>query len=587
MPVSQWTPQQALADFPVETFLADFNNHTTNVLPVRFDPFPDRISGEHPESQQPVQACSIFPSRRESPPNIFGYAGIPQYQPEHIQGSYNVFGLRDDICFDRVGRLAPYSDSGNKKSHSPVNTSSSQDENAWQGRGSHIEWSSVDWSQAQKACYDANQYRFESVNTSKYQSRIEEVDAQTSIQRSAIVLRAWVGLDYTPDIIMNVRAMISELAISSGGEFDIHFLVQVKNDTLRFWEAEELYETIRRESVPKEFQGLVTLWSERQMSLIYPGPFLDNVENPSGLPTYNVLRSTYMPLQHFASMHPEYSYFWNWEVDIRYIGHYHEFFDKTRRWARSQPRKGLWERNAKYYIEARHGEWPQYVKTVRRENEDEGNEPIWGPAGGELEHHQVRIPQDVGDDWGVGEEADLITLSPIFDVEGSGWSLEKDVTGYNKSLPLPPRRAYIIASSRLSRKLLNVMHEENLQLKHNMWTEMWPSSIALHYGLKAVFAPHPVYFDRDWPLDAFAKTFNGGKHGSSGGNWSSSFVKAFEHNYRGSSWYYNSKFAGNLWRCWLGRSSADSDSACEDKDTREQRLGRMCLRSMLLHPIKY
>src|SRR5690349_19942280 len=35
--------------------------------------------------------------------------------------------------------------------------------------------------------------------------------------------------------------------------------------------------------------------------------------------------------------------------------------------------------------------------------------------------------------WGVGEEADLIILSPIIDPDGTSWKLADDITGYNET----------------------------------------------------------------------------------------------------------------------------------------------------------
>ena len=46
---------------------------------------------------------------------------------------------------------------------------------------------------------------------------------------------------------------------------------------------------------------------------------------------------------------------------------------------------------------------------------------------------------------------------------------------------------------------------------------MWPATTALHHGYKAVFAPHPQYVDREWPVDFFAQTVNAGRNGESGG----------------------------------------------------------------------
>lgn len=389
---------------------------------------------------------------------------------------------------------------------------------------------------------------------------------------------------------MNLRALLNELTLNSGAEYDVHLLVHVKDNNAPFWESEPLYERIRVENVPEEFQGLVTLWSGRQMEMVYPGPFCNDTNIPQQ-PIHHVYRSAHMPLQHFTIQHPEYQFFWNWEMDIRYTGHYYKLCQQLGQWAKDQPRKGLWERNAKYYILAIHKDWKGFSKTVQEENRNGGNHAIWGPVSFPrskpiLEQHTVAAPHDRDngeqDAWGVGEDADLILLSPIFDPEDSRWFWEKDVTGYDRELPIPPRRAAVNTSGRLSQRLLRVMHEEMLQLQHTMWTEMWPATIALHYGLKAVYAPHPVYFDRKWPLDAFDSAFNGGKYGSSGGNASSAFGPR-EDQHLGSTWYFHAKFAGTLWRRWMGFA----EDGAGGREREEKGSGRMCPRLVLLHPIKY
>ena len=123
------------------------------------------------------------------------------------------------------------------------------------------------------------------------------------------------------------------------------------------------------------------------------------------------------------------------------------------------------------------------------------------------------------------------------------------------------------------------MHAENALHGHAMCSEMWPPSVALQHGLKAVFAPHPLFVDRAWPLKYLERTFNGGPRGSAGGR-GSVFGKG-EHNFQGTSWYYNAQFASKLWKRWVGM---EVDGAGGEGFENVQ--GRMCLRSMLLHPIK-
>lgn len=518
-----------------------------------------------------------------------------------MMGSYQELGLKDDICLDRFGRLGPYgfgyeTDKGGLGIGTDVESEGKQ--HVWKAMGGQRDWRGVDWREAQDRCVARNSARF----TRDALSETDRGGGRRLIPRTAVVLRTWTGFEYHPHVFLFIRAMISELALKSGGEYTVHLLVHVKDNDLPIWASEAVYQEVLRRNVPEEFRGLATLWSERQMEPIYPGPFEDNIENSDGGPIHGVYRSGHMTLQHFAMQHPEYDFFWHWEMDVRYTGHYYELFERLREWARRQPRKNLWERNERYYVPAYHGSWKQFSQLVERETRENGEKPIWGPvtvnssgilgpqnfvtSAPELfgaEKESVTQPNSAEDaSWGVGEEADLITLNPLFDPNGTRWRFEKDVTGYNRSYPIPPRRTAIMTATRLSRRLLVAMHEANAHERRNMFVEMWPSSVALHHGLKAVYAPHPIYMDRKWPVDVLAKTFNGAKGGTTGGNASSVFGGE-EHNHQGTSFYYNSAFAPALWRRWLGFIE-NKEGGFEEESKGG---GRMCLRSVLLHPVKH
>ncbi len=135
-------------------------------------------------------------------------------------------------------------------------------------------------------------------------------------------------------------------------------------------------------------------------------------------------------------------------------------------------------------------------------------------------------------------------------------------------------------------------------MRHAMFSEMFPATMALHHGLKAVYAPHPVYLDREWDLDIVDLSFNSGRDASTSGH-GSPFDYENEHNHKGSSWYFNSEFSGLLWRRWLGYAQMDGRGADggrggqgtlrggKAEEERQDGTGRMCLRSMLVHPIKW
>jgi hypothetical protein len=124
--------------------------------------------------------------------------------------------------------------------------------------------------------------------------------------------------------------------------------------------------------------------------------------------------------------------------------------------------------------------------------------------------------------------------------------------------------------------MIDAMHDETYQLKHSAFPEMWPPTVALHQGLKAVYIPHPIYFDRQWPLDVLDNTFNYPETAvNSPFGWG-------EHNLLGSSFYYNAVFSGKLWRRWWGEVEDHEGGIRHETEGS----GRMCLRSTLHHPIK-
>lgn len=236
-------------------------------------------------------------------------------------------------------------------------------------------------------------------------------------------------------------------------------------------------------------------------------------------------------------------------------------------------------------------------------------------------------------------------MNPLFDPSHTTWLLRDDHPGYPTGIP---RRASIITATRLSRRLLAAMHAENAAGRA-MFSEMFPGSVAFAQGgLKAVFAPHPVYVDRKWPVPFLTKTFldhddgkqqqrqqsasaaasggvvagnmsgddnnsnaaegTGGAGGAGGAGvgggkgwmmfpptWSSAraLVKAApgrvwgerENSFYGSSWYYNAGFPGKLYRRWLGIETWDGGEGLSVAE-RERVRGRMCLPAMLVHPVK-
>lgn len=596
-----------------------------------------------------VHECFLDPESTISVPDLRYYEGRPAGFPDNVMGSYELIGLPEDICFERYGRFGPYG-FGYSVKYGGTGTGEHGDkagsESVWENTKSakEVDYRKVNWGEAQKRCRKANAARFDPkvhvaehpITFSTIPDIVQKRDGITPsnssaipkkyLPRTAVVIRTWDEFEYKEEDILHLRAMISELSLGSGGEYDVHLLVQVKDEAkYPVWADAETYEAHLNESVPEEFRGIATFWSETQMLMLYQGIF-DTFARGPGLPAHGPYRGLQMAMQYFAQKHPEYDYFWHWEIDIRYTSHYYNLFSQIDSWTAKQPRKGLWERNSRFYIPSVHGSWEDFKQMVRVQTEmgtespdtmwnginraktnipkPKGDKPIWGPERPQesedwYETENDPIPPTSYEKdkyvWGVGEAADLITFNPLFDPEGTTWLLAKDITGYNSSA-LPPRRAAIVTSSRMSRKLLQTMHRETVFKKHHAFSEMWAPTTALHHGYKAVYVPHPMFVDRAWPTAYLSGVMNAGRNGASGGARTSVFGER-EHNLLGMTWYYNAGFAPNLWKRWFGlkingdggeefETTIDEGKDGKDVNGMKGGEGRMCLPPMLIHPVK-
>ncbi|KAF7546746.1 hypothetical protein G7046_g9215 [Stylonectria norvegica] len=507
-------------------------SETKRALPASLDwsKYPGR------NEEKDMQECFLDAAGTVRIPHLRYYNGRPKGFPENVIGSYDLLNLPEDICFERFGRYGPYGFGYSARSGGLGTGEHGESEGStstWE-KTSRVDYRGVDWADVQRRCFVANSGRYkknpaktpephgfyvegdvpdlkardveESTNSSSSALAVatssvaskdgpkkdvaskktsgkdgKKKDLKNKKARTAVVVRCWDEYLFREDDIANMRSMITELALASGGRYDIHLLVQVKNDAEHpIWADHGVYEQHMKDVIPEEFRGLVTFWTETQMLSLYQG-IHDLFSRGPDLPVHGVYRGLSMAMQYFAYMHPEYEYFWQWEMDVRYTGHYYDLFTKLEGWAKAQPRKGLWERNSRFYFPSVHGTWDDFSQMSRVQSEmaASGNgddshgwkglpgaddapdrmakneKPIWGPhrpaddddwfepqndpiapASYERDHYQ----------WGVGEEADYISLNPLFDPEGTTWGLRDDITGFNRTEAMPPRRANIITT---------------------------------------------------------------------------------------------------------------------------------------------
>lgn len=631
-------------EYPLPEDEVPLSNDTSTTIPTRdlpisqpFLAYKSQTSKAYLKEYAPVKECFLDTDGKVSIPQLHYYQGRPTGFPDNVMGSYELLGLPEDVCFERYGRLGPYG-LGYGEKYGGTGTGQQGDmegsEAVW--KNGQVDYRGVNWGDAQKRCVKSNSARFNSTTKSvkgseansgfkPHQNTSTPALPTKFMPRTAVVIRSWDDFEYKEEDILQLRAMISELSLGSGGEYEVHLLVQVRDESKHpIWADEKTYADHLAESVPEEFQGITTLWSETQMLMLYQGVFDTYVRGPE-LPVHGSYRGLQMAMQYFAHKHKEYEFFWHWEIDIRYTGHYYNLFNQISSWSKKQPRKGLWERSSRFYVPSVHGSWEDFKQMVRvqtemgtespdkmwsglgskKEKKPKVDKPIWGPERPKDPQDWFEIENDpkppTGYErdkyaWGLGEEADLITFNPLFDPDGTTWFLRDDITGYNKTEGLPPRRAAIVTSSRMSRRLLTTMHRETAFKKHHAFSEMWPATAALHHGYKAVYVPHPMFVDREWPTAYLSSVMNAGRNGATGASRTSVFGER-EHNLMGMTWYYNAGFAPNIWKRWLGLKVNNEGGEEFELVVDEGRNGtgvngmrggegRMCLPPMLLHPVK-
>lgn len=576
---------------------------------------------------------------------VYAFPTLPSQFPTPVIGDAEAVGIDFNHCFDREGRLGPYGhgrgvDGNVANKDRPI---------------AELAWSEVQWAELQNQCFVSNRHRYRPearrqighplekdipLNSLEHPQESKPLAAEPAYHtRTAVLIRTWDNYRYTDNDLQSIRALITELSLFSGGEYQVFLFVDVKHSTSKSWNNSQVYQEVLKASVPAEFQGISILWNEEILQEWYPE-----------VGSWDVYWHQFMPLQWFSKLHPEFDYIWNWEADARYTGNHYQFLDQVTQFAKNAARKYLWERNSRFYIPAAHGSYNEWLNNthaivesaIRNDNLD----VVWGP-----QPYNATIQQPVGPtpprsldednfEWGVGEEADLVTLQPIWDPTYTLWAYRNkifnfvpgvrphftnkdplDINFFHSEFVNIPRRVYINTVSRFSRRLLHAMHLENLAGR-TMQAEMWPATVSLHHGLKAVYAPHPIWADHRWPAWYMDAVFNA--DGNDTARWGSRSDSVYnqdrEHNFEGWSWYFHSKFPRVLYRRWLGWSattgggieylnnplrtlggkqyeeegltlkiqpeSAPTSGTFGGREIQVGGKGRMCLPAMLLHPIK-
>ncbi|KAM3422028.1 hypothetical protein BST61_g2404 [Cercospora zeina] len=364
----------------------------------------------------------------------------------------------------------------------------------------NLPWSEVQWGSVQDGCFQSNGGKKVATAVGrKLRPPTQNLDQELEDQirdeektgRTAVVLRSWDTYEYGTNHKAWLRALVTELALDTAGKFQVFLLVDVKNPKFGDLLGDEvLYGQILARTVPEEFQDMALLFNERLLQEWYP-----TVSN------HKAKDQMYQALQIFSYSFPEFDYIWQLEMDARFTGHVGHMLKDAAAWAQEQPRKNLWERNARFYIP---GLWDNDYTAFSAALDEEfadSEDTIWGPAPSAETYVAPRgpVPPPRSDSsWGITEPADLITLAPMINPIGTKWVFESEVYNFSptkKSTLRLPRRMAMISMTRTSRRLLQTISLHQRQTGAWLVSEATPETYSFLHGFKAVYVPHLVSFN--------------------------------------------------------------------------------------------
>ncbi|KXG50850.1 uncharacterized protein PGRI_064220 [Penicillium griseofulvum] len=543
--------------------------NASHPVPLIYDPYPSYNSREwkkqfHGKFRPCLGPRNRYLDRRSAEDMIQVYKGQQAEFPAPRFGSYEALGLDGNVCTDRYSRYGAYGYDDDGEDEVPGFT-----------RPPAVPWREVDWQRLQNLCLERNADRYVSTETAN-----SSTQSPLAFDLPQAPHKLWEtpnGLNWKPHHREYIRALIMELSLHSGGEYQIYILCHVKENEMPIFSDINTINQLRN-SIPKEFRNMALFFNNKLLEAWYP-----KIEEHSPQLQHH------QPLQIFSQLYPHFDYYWQLEMDARHTGHIYHFLDRAVSFARQQPRKYLWERNAYFYTPGAHGNWSQFTQMVHDSLADNSNRTVWGPVsrtgirplGPEP---PVPYPDQDNYTWGVGEEADFITFLPTFNPQHTQWTFPDKIWNF-KYGEGTPRRAAVITMGRYSKRLLDLIHHAQATKGLGLASEMTGASWALFHGLKAVHVPHPIYADGQWTPRELARIYNPGPpenvNGGSDSIWN--FDHIFDHIMYRLSYMFTTHSAEDLYRRWLGFRTAEHEGG---KTVSEDRYGRHCFPSMFLHTIK-
>ncbi|KAJ5257867.1 hypothetical protein N7505_001879 [Penicillium chrysogenum] len=557
------------------------DDHYSVPQPIPYNPYPQYNSAAWKRKWKgSYQSCVGPDGTLLDPENentaMKGYRWNQSEFPTPIFGSYQAWDLDKDLCVDPSSRYGVYGYEVNAREN--VDSRSSRN------------WGNVNWAAFQSACLEQNRERYnkwdpEPKKPTLHKQQNQQVELGREKHhyrksrlprfhhRTAVILRSTIDMKYTTNDIHNIRAMVMELSLLSGAEYEVIILVDAKDQILPNPMDNAAMDSLKRCISQKSFGGL-QYFSTRSFWGTGTRPLTPTRQCTN---TSSQCRSSHSFVENTTL-----SGNLRW-MPGRYTGHLYHLLEQATAFAKRQPRKHLWERNSYFYIPTVHGTWDEFNKMVDQDMADLPT--IWGPVPVEGLNFSKEAPfpppmptaEINTSSWGIGEEADVITWLPQFNPVNTGWPMRDVIYGFSQG-PHTPRRSSPVAMSRLSARLLHMMHNDLVEKGLGLGSEMSPTSWALYYGFKSVQIPQPVYHAQKWDPDELNRRANSGEPGAISAGSDSIWTWDMHHDIlKNMTYMFDSEYPGRLYRAWLGNGDADE----------WKRANRfICLPPMLLHPVK-
>lgn len=221
------------------------------------------------------------------------------------------------------------------------------------------------------------------------------------------------------------------------------------------------------------------------------------------------------PLQLFAHFYPEFDHFWQIEMDTRFTGLVGKILQALHEFGKSQPYKQSYERASWTFIPRIHNSYQEFSAKI---NESlNGGATVWGPL---PVSNDAMVPvgktpamKAIDDNFelGVGEDADLLTFTAVFDVlrfkTFDDWNFKDWHSGISGT---DPRFGSVPAQARASRVLLEAIHNAQHNLNIKVHSEATLATFAFWNGLKVVGLPMPNFQFPERDVVELNWLYNGG-----------------------------------------------------------------------------